>query len=56
MFRLVTLSVLTLGLPVMALADDAKIANCAATAGIVGDAVDERNGGNSQTGAIDFLT
>ncbi len=56
MFRFATVAVfaLTLSGAVHAAAD--KPANCAATAGIVADAVHGRTGGNTQQATIKFLS
>ncbi|RKF16538.1 DNA primase [Roseovarius spongiae] len=54
MQRIFALALAALVLPGGALAD--KAADCAATTGIVADAVNERSGGNTQQGAIDVLT
>ncbi|QIE45175.1 hypothetical protein G5B38_06330 [Pseudohalocynthiibacter aestuariivivens] len=56
MFRTAAIVSLVLLVPASAYATDDKAANCAATAGIVSHAVGERNGGNTQEGATDFLT
>ncbi|WP_272006657.1 hypothetical protein [Roseovarius sp. ZX-A-9] len=56
MFRTAAILSLVLVLPAGASAADDKTANCAATAGIVADAVNARTGGNTQEGAIAFLT
>lgn len=56
MNRIAAIALTAICLPGLALASDTKDADCAATAGIVSDAVAERTGGNSQAGAIDFLT
>lgn len=56
MIRSAALSVLLLSLPAAAVANDAKTANCAATADIVQRAVVERAGGNSKEGTTEKLT
>ena len=56
MFRSAVLSLVVLTLPVVVHADDAKIANCAATTDIVRLAVEERTGGASKDDTAEFLT
>jgi len=50
----VSAALVVLGTPALA-AGDAKIANCAATAGIVSEAIAQRKADAPKQGAIDFL-